>query len=186
MRLTIIGPRSIGKTSVARILSKKLKLKHIESDKLIDRELKNYGGLEKCWREQKNRLIMQTGIKTCKKLASKDNIILDLAAGSITSKWEEINKKNIMLIKNNSIVIGLLPFPEEYKSEEILYKREIKRPHFNCIKKIKLKNKIKKDYRRIKKKLLRISDILIYTRSSNPESIANELKKKICLLNGAK
>ncbi|MBS3092327.1 (d)CMP kinase [Candidatus Pacearchaeota archaeon] len=47
MNITITGPRSVGKTSVSKLLAKKLKLKYISSDDIGERALKKQGGLDK-------------------------------------------------------------------------------------------------------------------------------------------
>ena len=47
MRITITGPRSIGKTTVSKIVSEKLGFKRFSSDEIGEEAMKEKGGLSK-------------------------------------------------------------------------------------------------------------------------------------------
>lgn len=47
MKITITGPRSVGKSTIGRLVARKLKMKYISSDEIGDKALKKEGGLDK-------------------------------------------------------------------------------------------------------------------------------------------
>jgi adenylate kinase family enzyme len=60
--ITITGPRSVGKSTISKLLSKKLKLKYISSDELGEKLSKNFGGLDKAIKSGKiKELIRKKG-----------------------------------------------------------------------------------------------------------------------------
>ena len=47
MKITITGPRSVGKTTVSKLLAKNLKLRYYSSDEIGEKALKKEGGLDR-------------------------------------------------------------------------------------------------------------------------------------------
>ena len=46
-KITLTGPRSVGKTTISKLLAKRLNLKYISSDELGEKITKKHGGLKK-------------------------------------------------------------------------------------------------------------------------------------------
>ena len=82
MRITIVGPRSVGKSTISKLLANKLKYSHIEADKLMDKEMRKYGGLDKSIKNRKTDLIIKKSTKIVKGALEKDNCVFDLAGGA--------------------------------------------------------------------------------------------------------
>lgn len=157
MKLTLIGPRSVGKSTIGKLLTKKIRVKYLEGDKLMHKELKKYGGLDKTIKSGKIYLIAQKSIPLIKKSLKNKKIILDLAGGAISSKkYKKISKEIIKIIKKHSLVIGLLPSKNDTESINFLFKKEVKRKHFLKTNKSILKNEVQKDYLKLKSKLKNI------------------------------
>ncbi|HIH14595.1 MAG TPA: hypothetical protein HA224_05085 [Nanoarchaeota archaeon] len=148
MNITITGPRSVGKSTISKLLSKKIKYNYISSDALMNAAMKKFGGLDKAIKIGKTEL-MSKGPAIVEKALSKDKIIFDLAGGAISSKQGfEIGvcQKVIKTITDKSIIIGLLPFANDAMSINLLYLREQKRKHFSDMDSKKLSEKTREDY----------------------------------------
>lgn len=180
MKITLIGPRSVGKSTVGKALSKRIKIRYIEGDKRMHKELKKHGGLDKVIKSGKTHLIEQKAVPLIVKILQNKKIILDLAGGAISSKkHKKVSERIIKIITEKSCVIGLLPFKNNKESIEFLFNRERKRKHFKKEDKRSLKNQVKKDYLKLKPKLMKHSNIIIYTKDKAPSQIVNEIIKKV-------
>ena len=153
MNVTIVGPRSIGKSTISRILSKKLGYEHAESDNLMHNEMIKYGGLDKAIKTGKTELIMKKGPKVADNALRNDKIVFDLAGGAISSRKGTkmgVCQKIIKTISKKSYVVGLLPFENDEKSIKLLFQRERKREHFSGMDLEELNENVRKDYLKLK------------------------------------
>ena len=147
MNITITGPRSVGKSTISKIVAEKLKLKYISSDEIGDKALKKNGGLDKA---TKSGIIIKFLKKNGYNLINnvyknKNNYVFDLSGGSISSN--KIKRASAQVRKNakkKSIVIGLLPSNKINDSIDFLFKREVKRKHFKDMNRKDLFDKVKK------------------------------------------
>ncbi len=183
MNITIVGPRSVGKSTISKKLSDKLEYKYVESDDLMNKKMKEYGGLDKVIKSGKTEFLMKKGLEVIKKtLDNKDEIVFDLPGGSISSKKGTkmgICQKVIKVIKKKSFVIGLFPYDCDKKSIDLLYQRERKRDHFANMNYKKLNKKVKDDYIKLKPILKKVSDLVIKTGKKEPKIITNEIFQEI-------
>lgn len=178
MKITLVRPRSVGKSTIGKLLSKKLK--YTEGDKLMHKKLKKHGGLDKVIKSRKSNLIAKNAIPLIKKALKNKSLILDLAGGAISSrKHKKISKQIINLIKKESILIGLLPSKNNRESIKLLFNREKKRKHFLKINKKELQKEVKKDYLKLKPKIKKYSNIIVYTKNKKPIQIINEINKRL-------
>ncbi len=179
--ITIVGPRSVGKTTLCKSLSKKLHLKHIEMDKVVNKKLKKYGGLNTAIKSGAiDNFILNDSVNIIQKVFGKKRIIVDLAGGAISSKrFSESSNRIIKTIKSKSKVIGILPYENNKRSINFLFEREKERVHFKNESKIKLKNKVKEDYLKVKRKLIGIADFIIYTKDRKPGGIVKEILMRV-------
>ena len=182
MKITITGPRSVGKSSVSPLVAKKLKLKYISSDELGEKEFKKQGGLDKVIKSGKIKEIINSGgynliLDAYKK---NKNFVFDLSAGAFTSRSMSKASHEIRKIaKKDSFIVGLLPYKNRIRSSFLLFNRERKRIHFQNSKKSALFLRTFRKYKHIKKILLNNSNLIIFTRKKTPNEISKEIISKI-------
>jgi len=133
MKITITGPRSIGKSTVSKIVAKKLKLKYLSSDEIGEKALKKHGGLDKAIKLGEIGKFIKSSAYGLIRSAYKQrkSIVFDLSGGSITSrKFKHASKQVRETAMQNSIIVGLLPSKNINCSVNFLFKRERERKHF--------------------------------------------------------
>ena len=181
MRITITGPRSVGKTSISKLVAKKLRVKYISSDEIGEKAFKKYGGLDNAIKTGKiNEVINNGGYNLILKEYKKKDFVFDLSMGSFSSRSmgkaaEEIRKA----AKKNSIVIGLLPSKDIFYSVFTLFNRERKRKHFKSSNKIKLFFTTLRKYPYFRRILKQNTNLMIYTKGKTPKEISKEIVKEI-------
>jgi len=122
MIITITGPRSVGKSTISKLVAKKLKLKYISSDEIGERAMKKEGGLNKAIKSGAiEKFIEDSAYSLIRKEYRKNNFVFDLSGGSISSrKFPEASKKVRKIAKLKSTIIGLLPYKDKEKSIKLL------------------------------------------------------------------
>src|SRR3990167_6308605 len=87
MRVTITGPRSVGKTTVSKLVAKKLNLKYISSDEIVEEAFKEYGGLDKAIKSGKAEELIKKGFYNLiiDVYEHGDNFVFDLSGGAFSS-----------------------------------------------------------------------------------------------------
>ncbi len=176
--LTITGPRSVGKTTISKEISKRLLLEYISSDELADKELKKEGGLDKSIKSNKIRgFIKNKSFNLLKSVyESKNGFVMDLAGGAISSeKHSDVSLRIRDLSKNNSLVVMFLPSKNIFYSIIFLFRREIKRKHFKDENKFKIFKNTLKDYRKLRKISKEWPDIVFYVGGKDLSLITNEV-----------
>lgn len=173
MRITIIGPRSVGKSTVGKILAKKLNLKYYSSDNLMDKKMQNLGGLNFMMKSGDKKTVDSNGLEVIKEQMKKKEFVFDLAGGVLASKV----KSEVLEEISTTISIGLIPFEDDEKSIELLFKRERKRPHFSEKTDEELFAKVKKDYLKIKPEIIKELDLFFFTKDKTVEQIVDEIMK---------
>lgn len=176
MKLILIGPRSVGKSTISKLLAKKLSLAYMSSDGLMQQRLKEYGGFNRVIKAGKKILINREGITVVQRVLQKNNFILDLAGGAVSS---EIAGEKIQKIISNCFIISLIPSEDDKKSLRLLLNREKVRPHFKDITDQELREKVRKDYLKLKPILKKISQLIIFTQNKSPQKIVNEILARL-------
>ena len=166
MRVVLIGPRSIGKSTNGKLLAKRLNLKYISSDDEMDLILKDLGGLKSAFNPENNDVFLERAIKFVYDVYKHDDFLLDLAGGSLYTENSKGEKIDFSLLMNQSIVIGLLPFEDDIKSIELLAKRERTRNHWSELSDNEIFEKTQKHDNKVKFALLKNLKILILIISS--------------------
>jgi shikimate kinase len=176
MRITLIGPRSVGKSTVGKLLCKNLSLEYIESDSEMFRLLEKYGGPNKLVESGNKRLIHEHSTIILKSAFTKDNVLIDFSAGSISSRsCPEVNEANKRIMKDLSVVVGLLPCQNDSEATRFLFSRESERAHFIGKDANELLDKVKKDYLKLKPVLINLSNVLVYVKDKTPEDIVKDI-----------
>jgi len=181
MKITLTGPRSVGKTTVSKIVAKKLKLNYVSSDKMGEKALKKVGGLDKAIKSGFiKEFIKKRGYVLILDQYNKDNFVFDLSVGSFTStEFKRASREVRSVAKKNSLIVGILPSKDDRESIKILYTREIKRDHFKNVDNSVLLERTKIRYPEQKEILLKNCNIIIYIKGKTPIKIANEIVKSI-------
>lgn len=180
--VTITGPRSVGKSTVSKLVSRKLKSKYISSDDIGNQKLKNKGGLTGANKSGYIRkYVEEEGYTLIENIYKKEkNFVFDLAGGAFTyHRIPEIGEKVRKVAKSKSIVFLLLPSKNKFTSILFLFKREKKRDHFKDWNKFKLLRKVRRNYLRFPPLIDKNSDHLIYTKGKTPEDISEEVVSKL-------
>jgi len=177
MIITITGPRSVGKSTVSKLVAKKMKLRYVSSDEIGEKALKKHGGLDKSIKSGIiKQFIKEKGYDLIIKEYKKNNFVFDLSGGSISSSdFPKASEELRKIVNKKSIVIGLLPFIDKNKSVRFLFNREKNRAHFKEVDKTELLARTKKRYPRISKILKEFCDRIIYTQEKPSSIIAEEI-----------
>ncbi|MDO8508213.1 MAG: shikimate kinase [Nanoarchaeota archaeon] len=180
MKITIVGPRSVGKSTASKILAANLNLEYISSDNIMNKAMKKYGGLDKVIKSGETYRIIEVAVSQLEDVMKKDDFVYDLAGGAISStKNKEVVDNIKAIVKANTIVVGLLPYKNKNRSLEFLFNREKEREHFKNENHDKLHQEVEDSYNRLEKIIPRFCTHVIYVESKSPQEIANEIKKKI-------
>ena len=177
MIITITGPRSVGKTTISKLLAKKLKLKHISSDEIGEKAKKNFGGLDKAIKSGKiDEFIKNGAYSLIRAEYEKNNFIFDLSGGSVTStKFEKESEQVKKIAKEKSKIIGLLPSKNIEESINFLFEREKERIHFKDMDKEELFKKVKINYKKFPKIFGTLCDKIIYVKNKSKKEIIDEI-----------
>jgi shikimate kinase len=177
MKITLTGPRSIGKTTVSKMLADKLGLSCISSDEIAEEYFKEHGGLDKAIKSGKiDELITSGSYRAVIDIYEKDGFVFDLSGGAFSSdKFSEASGEIRDAAKKNSIIVGMLPSKDTEESIAFLFEREKKREHFKGIDEKELLEKVMKSYLRLPKLFDMFCDIIIYTKGKSPEEVASEI-----------
>lgn len=180
MKITITGPRSVGKTTVSKRVAGKLKLRYYSSDEIGEKHLKKYGGLDNAIKSGViGKFIKDSAYGLIRKVYKKDNFVFDLSGGAFSSRKYAKASEKVRRTTKNSIVIGLLPSKNIAKSITFLFEREKNRRHFKNIDKKALFIKTKKSYKKFPILFKELGDFVVYVEGKTPNKIANEIKKWI-------
>jgi len=176
--ITITGPRSIGKTTISKLVAKKLKLKYISSDEIGEKVFKKKGGLDKATKSGFiGKLIKEKGYTLIKNVYQKEkNFVFDLSGGAFTSRKTPVASSEVREIaKKKTKIIGLLPSKNFFSSILFLYKREKQRAHFKEVNKLTILKNTINSYLKFPKILKENCDFIIYVKEKSPVQITKEI-----------
>ena len=157
----ILGPTSSGKTTIGKIIAKKLKYKFIDSDALLEEKtgvkvplIFEYEG-EAGFRKRETKILSE--------IVKMNNIVLATGGGIILSKT---NRK---LLSKSSVVIYLNATIKE------LVKRLANDKNRPLIQNVDKEKKLKELIERRGKLYESIADYIIHTKEKRASEIANEI-----------
>ena len=120
-KITLIGSRSVGKTTVGKILAKKLRIKYFDFDEYVENKLsgidlhiKKYGA--DSYRKEEAKII----VKFLSELPKQ--FVISVGGGTVASQLKRISQENVRKLKKKSKIVYLAA-----KSVKILHQREKKR-----------------------------------------------------------
>ena len=174
--LTIIGPRSIGKSAVCKKIEVQRKLKYFELDKILDKSLKKHGGLISALKLKKvNEALNNEAPRKILKILNKKNVLLELGGSAISSDNKKTNKKNLKTILENSVVIPLIYSKNIRESTNLLYLHG-KEPYRENIG--ENKNKVKSKYIKFLDSINTNNLEPIYCKNKTIEEISKEVLRR--------
>jgi len=182
MKITITGPRSVGKTTISKIVAEKLGLDYVSSDEIGEKAMNSQGGLDKAIKSGAiDSFIKDSAYGLIREVyENKNDFVFDLSGGSISSKkFSEASEKVRKKAKESSIIIGLLVCENQEKSIEILFEREKQREHFKNMDEQELFEKVKKDYPKFEPIFNDICNKIIYIKDKTSEEVAEEVVELI-------
>lgn len=181
MKVVVTGPRSVGKSSVSKALSRRLGFTYVSSDVLMEGLLDEYGGLDGAIQDGRRGLIQRVGLHVVKDVLSRHNVVFDLAGGSLKSSGGQSRAADVkaLLDSQNVRVIALLPFDDDQRSVEHLLRRERDRDHFEGWDAGQLRDKVSSDYSALKAVLPEVADDVVYTGTDGVDCVAERVVQRL-------
>ena len=126
MSFIIIGPRSIGKSTIGKALSKKLNIEYFDFDTYVEKEL---NGIDQYIKENGVESYRTEEEKILKQFISDipKECIISVGGGTIASQFNNISKRNSSLLRSTGKIIYLSPSENKEEATKILFEREQKR-----------------------------------------------------------
>lgn len=181
--ITIIGPRSIGKSTFSKKLANKLNYTYFDTDEYFAQKINEAGFKDlfdfadkKGWSEYPKFQFKH--FPYIYSLVKQENIIFDVGGGMIAGETNE-SKRMGRIMQNHSTIILLLPFEDEDDSIKLLFQRELTRKHWGDTDKGYLYHKTKKDYQKRVPYLMKIAHHIIYVKNKDDKTIFKEILSKL-------
>lgn len=160
MNIILIGFMGTGKSSVAPILARKLKMEYIEMDKLVEKKAGK--SIEKIFRDEGESVFRGYEVAVASDLRNINNSVVSCGGGVV------MNKIIINDLKQNGIVVGM------FADFETIFKRvesDLPRPLFKD-------RKIAEKLYNFRKPLYELySDRKVSTDNKSVEEVAEEIVK---------
>jgi len=126
MRFVFIGPRSIGKSTVGKVLAKKLEIKYFDFDRYVEKKLNGINHhIEKnsveSYRVEEEKILKQFVSELPK------SCVISVGGGTIASQFNNLSIRNSSLLKSVGNIIYLSPSENKEEATKILFEREQKR-----------------------------------------------------------
>ncbi len=185
--ISLVGPRTVGKTTIGKELSNISDYKFINLDQFMSKKLKSYGGIfgyvnKFSW--NKYFKLVNTVLKDLIKKYKTKNIVLDLGGGTTASRFSA-SKENAKFIRKISNVFLILPTKSKKENLEIIFKREYLRNKKGSNtwaegwSKKKFDKAIKEHYNLRVPKFKEHADYIVYTKYKSPKQIAKSILKLV-------
>jgi shikimate kinase len=172
VKYILIGPRSVGKSTIGKYLAKELKIEYFDFDEFVEKKL---NGIDKH--------IKKLGVESYRKKESKilrefllnlpKEAIISIGGGTIASQFSRLNSINIKEIKKIGKIIYLSPSNNKKEAVKILFKNERNRKGDKTLKDIEKLFYLRKP---IYEKL---GDLNIIIGDKKPDKIVKEVINKI-------
>lgn len=171
MRIILIGPRSVGKSTVGKILAGKAKVKHFDLDDYADSKL---GDLDEyiqkkgidSYRTIERKFLLQLA----KKLPAK--FVLSVGGGTVASQMRRISESNCKSLKRLGTIVYLAPSRGVPSAVRTLRARERKRKGSQSYRHTSELYKMRMPIYE------KICDIKIIAGNKHPELIAGKIFRK--------
>lgn len=172
MKIILIGPRSVGKSTIGEILAKRLKIGYFDFDEYVERRLK---GIEKhikkkgfdSYRIEEEKLLKKFVLELPKKC------VFSIGGGTVASQLKEVSERNAKLLRKNGKIIYINPSDDKGEAVKILQKREaLRKGNKDISETLKLFELRKPIYEKI-------YDLKFIVKEESPLEIAKKILSKI-------
>ena len=122
----IIGPRSVGKTTIGKKLARHLNIRFFDLDDIVDKKLK---GLDRYIKNHGIRNYRTKEHEILKKFLDglPRGLVLAVGGGTVASQFKPLSRNNIKLLSGIGKIIYLCPARSMKRSIDMLVKNELKR-----------------------------------------------------------
>lgn len=177
MRITITGSRSVGKSTIASLLARRVQLPYCSSDEIGEKAMRRHGGLDAAIKSGViKKFIKGSAYSLIRDVYKKHRFVFDVSGGAVSSiEFPEASEKVRKTAKRRSIVIGLLPARSMRESVALLARREATRKHFLHLSKNEVLKKTRRHFKKLPPLFKKFCDKIIYTKGKTPEEIAAEI-----------
>jgi len=178
--LYITGPRSAGKTQLARQVATDMELAFYDLDHELNTKLRNYGGLIKVINSENWNLIDSNLKKIIEYFIGKKESFVAAIAGGIF-EYEHVSDE----IKRDGIILAIIPGSYLVEAREILVSREMKRAHFKAMivkrkmTRESLRSKIIKDMNDSLVKIEDKADSIHFTGRKDPQAVVKSIFRQV-------
>jgi len=164
--IALIGFMGAGKSSLGRVLSRRLSKNFIETDAIIEEEAGK--PVFKIFEEEGEIRFRELEIEVIKQLANQNNQVISCGGGVV------LNQINILRLKQNAVVIWLTASPEDI----------VRRTRLDATRRPVLKSvKNEEDLRKLIEYRLpfyeRSADLVVDTSGKNINSVADEILDRL-------
>lgn len=183
--LVLTGPRSVGKTTVAKLLAERLGMPWYDTDVLVndglsarfdealappqqpDAPLPHLVAAMKQGRFDWIATVLQ---ESCKALAaSRSNHVLAAAGGAFA--YPEV----VGALHEGGLVVGLVPSMDATESAKVLFGRERQRPHFRGVPDAELLDRCRDHVAQVLELLDKEADNVLCVGDDGPDAVADSL-----------
>ncbi|MBT5023095.1 hypothetical protein HOK51_08105 [Candidatus Woesearchaeota archaeon] len=171
-KIILIGPRSIGKTTIGKKLAERLNLKCYDFDSIVEEKLGNLDeylsqfGADK-YREEEHEIL----VEFLKSMSNK--FVMSVGGGTVASQLKDVSSKNVDLLKTIGKLIYLCGSENDSRAIDILRQREESRggnqSEEETLKLYKLRTPIYEN----------IFDVKIIIETKKPDEIVEEIITEI-------
>ncbi|MBW4828826.1 MAG: shikimate kinase [Clostridiaceae bacterium] len=163
--IVLIGPSGVGKTTIGKYISSKLKIEHIDTDFLIERKFAM--SIEDIFGKHGENWFRVEESNIVKEVSNKNNIVISTGGGVV------INEKNIENLKSTGILFLLVASIDTLTRN--LIKSNKKRPLIGNYGYAEIYKKVKNIFFQREKLYLKSADYLISVDNRTIEGIGEEI-----------
>lgn len=179
--ITMVGPRSVGKSTIGKVLAKELGWEFIDLDEYMNAVLKKDGGIggftdKYGWQTYMD--LLHAELKKLLEIMQGKKLVLDCGGGTISSQFPA-SAKNAHLLNRRSKIVLILPDENDETNLKLLLERERKRPHFTNYPIDVLEKKVREDYFERLPGMKQFAHEIIHTKLLPPRDVAIIIKKII-------
>ncbi|MCK9554639.1 shikimate kinase [bacterium] len=164
MNIVLFGFMASGKSTVAKILSKKLNMKYIEMDDEIEKEANM--SIPEIFNKKGEKYFRNLEKTLSKKLSGSENLIISTGGGVV------LDEENIKNLGKNGITFSLIVSPEKVIKRT---EKSTHRPLLNTSDKKKQIGKLLQQRKTYYEK----ADYIVDTNNLSPETVADTIIEKL-------
>ncbi|WP_373887283.1 shikimate kinase [Actinomyces bowdenii] len=155
----LIGPRSVGKSEVARLISTHFNMRWLDTDVIADCALKRQGtSLDAVMRSGRFGVIHAVLAEELERVLDwRVPVVLSAAGGML---WDAACTQ---LLAKRCFVVGILPSLDLEDATQILVARDLRRQHFAGEREATLRRRINEELRILMPCMVKISDVVVVT-----------------------